>query len=116
MTAAIPIIGEKCPYCSRFVSHFEVVRFGESMLRCWHCQQKHEQALDVLAGNPPKACGECGQTFEDLAARAGEEVSMYLHLKDGLYQLLCARCDRIYVEKNKQLFKDTRFGRERGLV
>jgi hypothetical protein len=41
---------------------------------------------------------------------------MFLHFKDGLYQLLCAHCDRRFVEQNKQLYGPTRFGRERGLT
>jgi transcription elongation factor Elf1 len=92
------------------------MRFGESMVRCFQCQQKHLAALDVLAGNPPEACGECGLTFAALAARTGQEhVSMFLHWKDGMYQLLCPACDRKYVEGRKDLYGPTRFGWERKL-
>lgn len=86
------------------------------MVRCFQCQDKHNEALEVLAGNPPKGCGECGVTFEDLARRTlGEQVGMFMHWKDGMYQLLCAHCDRKYVERRKDLYGPTRFGWERKL-
>lgn len=86
------------------------------MVRCWKCEQKHQAALDVLAGNPPKACGKCCLTFEELAARTqGAEVSMFLHWKDGIYQVLCRACSDLYVSQRKDLYGPTPFGRERGL-
>jgi hypothetical protein len=87
-----------------------VIRFGESMVRCFRCQENHLAALEVLAGNPPRACGECGVTFEALAEQAGERVSMFMHLMSGMYLLLCARCDVLYVQKRKDLYGPTRFG------
>jgi transcription elongation factor Elf1 len=113
---AVPIIGQKCHYCSKFFPFSQVIHFGESMVRCFQCQEKHLAALEVLAGNAPKACGECGLTFAVLAARQqGEQVSMFMHWKDGMYQLLCAACDRKYVEGRKDLYGPTRFGWERKL-
>ena len=113
---AIPIIGVKCHYCSRTVPLWQAMSFGESMVRCAQCQEKHLAALDALAGNPPPGCGECGVTFEVLAERTrGAEVGMFLHWKDGMYQLLCAACDRKYVEARKDLYGPTRFGRDRKL-
>ena len=117
--SAVPIIGVRCHYCSRFFPPSQVINFGESMVRCFACQQKHLAALEVLAGNPPNACGECGLTFEVLADQqsppAETQVSMFMHWKDGMYQLLCARCDRQYVEGRKDLYGPTRFGRGRKL-
>ena len=40
---------------------------------------------------------------------------MFLHWKDGLYQLLCPRCDAENVQKRKDLYGPTRFGWERKL-
>lgn len=106
----------KCHYCSRFCARCEVVTFGESMVRCFQCQDKHVAALEVLAGKPPEGCGECGVTFAALAERtAGAQVSMFMHWKDGMYQLLCPACDRKYVEGRKDLYGPTRFGWERKL-
>ena len=113
---AVPIIGVRCHYCSRFFPPSQVMKFGESMVRCFQCQQKHLDALEVLAGKPPRGCGECGITFEDLSATvATPQVPMFMHWKDGMYQLLCARCDRKYVEGRKDLYGPTRFGWERKL-
>lgn len=110
------IIGEKCQACSRFVNPNELIRFGESMTRCHKCHEKHVAALNVLAGNPPKGCGECGITFEQLAnLNGGADVPMYVHGKDGVYQLLCGACDAVYVQKRRDLYGGTRFGKSRGL-
>jgi hypothetical protein len=117
---AVPIIGVgfrvKCHYCSRFLPPSEVMNFGESMARCLRCQAAHLAALEVLAGSPPQGCGECGVTFAELAARTmGAEVGMFLHWKDGMYQLLCRACDRKYVQRRKDLYGPTRFGWDRKL-
>src|SRR5271170_4400569 len=113
---ALPIIGTRCHYCSRTFAAWMIVNFGESMARCFQCQEKHLAALEVLAGKPPVGCGECGVTFEDLAARTmGDNVGMFMHWKDGMYQLLCAVCDRKYVEGRKDLYGPTRFGWQRKL-
>lgn len=113
---AIPIIGVRCHYCSKFYPRSHVVNFGKSMVRCWKCHGAHLAALEVIAGNPPKGCGVCGVTFEALAERtAGEEVGMFMHYKDGLYQLLCSACDRVYVPKRKDLYGPTQFGWDRKL-
>lgn len=111
------IIGERCPSCSQFRSPQDMLRFANgNVSMCLRCYEKHSQALEVLAGAPPKGCGECGVTFEDLAARTlGDEVSMAVHIKDGIYQLLCSACDRVYVEKRRDLYALTPFGKERGL-
>lgn len=113
---AVPIIGERCHYCSRTVPLFELIKFGDSMVRCARCEENHIAALDVLAGNPPKACGECGVTFELLAARTlGAEVKMAVHMKDGMYQLLCSVCDEKYVRQRPDLYGPTEFGWKRKL-
>lgn len=101
----------RCHYCSRFYLVGDLVAFAGGCLRCPKCWEKHLAALEVLAGKPPQACGECGVTFDQLAERTlGEHVPMYIHAKDGLYQLLCAPCDRRYVELRKDLYGPTPFG------
>lgn len=117
--SAIPILGVRCHYCSHFFPASLLINFGESMVRCFQCQEKHLAALEVLAGKPPQGCGECGLTFEVLADQqsppAETQVSMFMHWKDGMYQLLCASCDRKYVEGRKDLYGPTRFGWDRKL-
>ena len=110
------VVGVRCHYCSRFCNPHEVVNFGESMVRCWRCQEKHQAALEFMAGHRPTVCCECGVTFAELAAATAEpHVCMFVHWKDGLYQLLCSRCDARYVEQRKDLYGPTRFGLERKL-
>jgi hypothetical protein len=110
------LIGVRCHYCSRFVAPGGAVHFGESMVRCLRCHENHLAALEVLAGDPPRGCGECRVTFEELKLRTrGAEVSMFLHMKDGIYQLLCGACDRVYVAKRVDLYGPTQFGKSRGL-
>ena len=116
MSAAIPIIGTRCHSCSKFYPESGLMTIGESIKRCFACQEKHEQALDVLAGNPPRSCGECGATWEEIKRRdSNPEAKMYVHMKDGVYQLLCDLCDEEYVRKRKDLYGPTRFGWERKL-
>lgn len=110
------IFGVRCQSCSRFFSLSDLIQFGESILMCHKCHEKHVAALNVLAGACPTACGECGVTFSQLAARvAGDHVPMFVHMKDGIYQLLCGSCDAVYVQKRRDLYGETRFGASRGL-
>lgn len=87
------------------------------MVWCFECQDKHNKALEAYcAGVPPQHCGGCGISFGDLAKREiGNKASMFLHWKDGLYQMLCRMCDAEYVQKRRDLFGPTRFGWERKL-
>jgi hypothetical protein len=78
--------------------------------------EKHREALDVVAGNPPRQCGECRVTFDELTRRSGgQEFWMALHMKDGMYQLLCQSCDVKYVIQRRDLYGGTPFGQERKL-
>lgn len=102
---------ERCHYCSHFYPIQDIVVFAGGLMRCLKCHEKHLAALEVLAGKPVTACGECGITFEQLAEMSdGQHVPMYVHAKDGLYQVLCLRCDAVYVQKRKDLYGPTAFG------
>jgi hypothetical protein len=37
-------------------------------------------------------------------------VGMYLHQKDGVYQILCRSCSDHYVRQRVDLYGDTEFG------
>ncbi len=82
---------------------------------CWRCYlERHTPAVEGFT--PPAECAECKTNFADLRAKtSGPYVSMYLHWKDFTYQALCFWCDRKYVEKRKDLYGPTPFGKERGL-
>ena len=109
------IIGTRCHYCSRFYPEADLIRFGESMVRCRKCDQGHVEAMEALATNRcPDHCGECRESCESIHARTGK-ATLYLHWKDGIYQFLCAKCSEKYAEKRKDLYGPTRFGHERKL-
>jgi len=40
---------------------------------------------------------------------------MAIHFENGLYRVMCVKCDRAYVRKRKDLYADTEFGHSIGL-
>lgn len=110
------VLAVKCHYCSKPKSPHEVMRLSGGPVMCWHCLEWHYKALQVLAGHPPPGCQECGITFAKLAeAFPDGDIRMYVHAKDGLYQVLCKTCSDQYVPKRVDLYGDTAFGRSRKL-
>ncbi len=110
---SVPIIRLQCFSCSRFLSPHEIIRIGESVIKCWDCYQKHAAILESW-DEPPSECARCRVTFAKLAERTpGQPVSMFLHEIDGTLGLLCAPCDKAYVMKRPDLFAKTRFGWKR---
>ncbi len=88
-------------------------------IMCWRCYERHQKALQILAGNAPPGCQneKCGVTFQQLEERAaGGDVRMYLHFKDGIYQILCPTCSDQYVPKRVDLYGGTAFGHARKLI
>jgi hypothetical protein len=115
MTAA-PILKTRCHYCSRFRHPREIVKIGTGGAKmCWHCWGWHQKVLLMLAtGKPPEGCQECGVTFDDLQAASGSgDVRMYIHPKDGIYQVLCRICSDRYVPQRVDLYRATQFGHKR---
>lgn len=111
---SIPIIGVRCQYCSRFRHPQEVIRFGDGIVQCFQCRERDVRAIEGF--RPPKECGLCRRDFESLAAiERTEHVRMFPHFIDGVYTLLCERCDRDHVMKRRDLYHGTRFGHELGL-
>lgn len=96
--------------CSKFVHPGEIVRIGESALRCWDCYNKLNQILETW-DSPPMECALCNTPYErcTLTAKGG----MLMHLIDGKIGFLCAPCDKEYVLKRADLYGKTRFGYER---
>lgn len=109
ITLAAPIIGVRCHYCQLFARPGEYRLIGESVVMCWKCQERHEAKVSSFA--PPAECQMCGTPTELIAARArGAKWSMFLHFKDGEYQMLCPPCSDAYIGKRKDLYGGTRFG------
>ncbi len=73
---------------------------------CERCREWHGRALALLAeGTLPPGCQECPLTFgqlNDLAA--GPTVRMYVVVKDGMYQVLCAHCKDAYCALRTDLY------------
>jgi hypothetical protein len=106
-------IATTCHYCSRPRSPREILRIGKGgAVMCWLCWEWHLRALRMLCdGTPPPGCQECGVTFAVLRDAAGDgDIKMYLHPKDGVYQVLCRTCSDRYFPKRVDLYRPTQFG------
>lgn len=113
-TASV-IIAERCNYCSDFYNPNELRTMGESIKICWKCAEK--QTVQVEAFNPPDHCQVCHRPTAELAAEEpGDYLHMFPHWKDGVYQLLCRRCDAAYLPKRRDLVRGTRFAEEQKLL
>ena len=121
MTATAPrpraapgvIIGERCHYCSKFRSPLEIRLLAGGAKICQRCYHRHELAVAQLSGNLPPGCqGEqCNKTFDELEPDPGTgNIRLYVHMKDGIYQLLCKACSDRYFPKRADLYGDTLFG------
>lgn len=108
---SVIIFGKRCKICRLWKPRSEFYRVTKTQGNiCSKCGEWHEQALLLLGrGIPPRGCQECGVTFESLAAGTkGDNVGMYLHPKDGIYQILCARCSAKYAPRSG-IYEDTAY-------
>jgi len=75
---------------------------------CLQCEQRHLEALTALStGRFTGQCSECGRTAEQIHSPTGE---MAIHFENGRYRAMCMQCDRAYVPKRADLYRDTEFG------
>lgn len=112
------IIGEQCPYCTKFRSPLDFVRQPGGVKICTACEQRHLEALDALTTGVFKGeCSECGLKADELVAqkRVGPQGQMASHFEGGRYRLMCIPCDRTYVPKRAELYAETEFGHSIGL-
>jgi hypothetical protein len=115
---AVPIVVKSlCRVCGKFRDPREFVH-DATIGYCWTCFEWHLHAMRMLCqGVIPPGCQECGVSSEALAAAAGgADVRMYLHPKDGIYQVLCKRCSDSYERKQNRLYKDTPYGHRKKLT
>ncbi len=105
------LIGEKCPYCTKFRSPLDFLRLGPGGVKfCAECWRRHNEALEALStGTFTGRCSECDKTPEQLRSPTG---AMAVHFENGLYRAMCAECDRTYVPKRRELYGDTEFGHQ----
>lgn len=117
MSAAI-VIGEQCPYCTRWRSPLEFIHQPGGVQICLPCERRHLEALNALeTGVFLGECSECGLPVEELMAqkRCGPGGSMAVHFENGRYRVMCIPCDRVYVPKRRELYGKTEFGHSIGL-
>jgi hypothetical protein len=110
----VPILVlSKCRACSTFRDPREFVG-GVIVGVCWQCYERHQEALELLAGDPPKGCQVCLRTVADLEAlsqREGQaDTRLVLERKDGIYQVLCLACDEKYQAARRDLYAKTPHG------
>jgi hypothetical protein len=108
------VIAARCHYCSISRDPRHVLPIGTGGARiCLHCLEWHAAALKLLCGHPPPGCQTCGVTFAQLRDRAPDgDTRMYVHAKDGIYQILCKPCSDAYIPKRVDLYGDTEFGKK----
>lgn len=98
----------RCSHCNREKLPFEIACGNEQRGRiCWNCLNNHRQNLDDIARNRPRRCNECRVSFDEMAAR-DENAVMVVVVKDGILQLLCRPCKKIFEPKSHQ-FKGTAY-------
>ncbi len=114
---SLPVILERCHYCSRFVSPRDILPIGTGGAKmCLRCFEWHQAALQMLAGQTAFACQECARTPEELMVSAGTcNTILRVYAKDGIYQVLCLKCGDAYERKRLDLFGDTAYGEARKL-
>jgi len=102
----------RCHYCSKQRAPWRVHRLGTAAQTiCDDCLAWHQRAIDLLAGAPISGCQECATSWETLRDRElGEDVRLYVVPRDGIYQVLCAACVRLYIPGRKDLYRGTAYG------
>jgi hypothetical protein len=118
MSAVPQVILAQCRRCSKFRDPREFAG-GPVVGICWTCYSDHGKALRMLSGAIPAGCQECYKTIpelDELSRRAGRaDTRLVMHVKDGIYQLLCLWCDEKYTPKRRDLYAKTPFGAKKGL-
>jgi hypothetical protein len=107
------VIGEQCPYCTKFRSRLDFIRQPGGVKICVECEQRHLEALDAIStGNFLGQCSECGLKAAELRVqkRCGTRGEMAVHFENGKYRAMCLPCNRVYVPKRRELYGGTEFG------
>ncbi len=107
------VVAVRCHWCSKQRPEFRVHRLSTGQVICDVCLDWHLHALQFLGGAAPRGCQVCERPWEQIRDfTPGVEVRMYVVPKDGILQVLCARCAGPYVGKRPDLYQGTRFGHD----
>jgi hypothetical protein len=109
------VLHPKCRVCGRHRPVEEFVAGGPVTGYCLRCLERNQEALDLLANRSlPQGCHVCNKSMKQLSDETpGSDVRLYLHPKDGIWQLLCAPCSDRYEHKRADLYRGTPYGHER---
>jgi len=105
----------QCHYCSRFRPPSETQHISAGIDICGRCQEWHEAALKMIAGEPPKGCQQCGLSYQELELIVGPNVRFVAVPKDAIYQVLCGACADGYVVLRRDLVRGTAFAAKAGM-
>ena len=113
----IPVVRERCPYCSKQVSPQDIIPIGTGGAKiCLNCWQRHQQAMKMFAAKTPFFCSGCKNSLRNLILSSPDgNVTFRVYWKDGIYQVLCKKCGDAYERKRLDLFGDTQYGWENKL-
>lgn len=118
MATALITASVYCKFCRKWKTPSHINRQSERQGSfCHDCYYKFLvwELVEFAKGEPPPGCPECGRSKEELAMAAeregaldGDNVSMFMHVKDGIMQLLCKPCSDRY-SATSGMFKGTQF-------
>src|SRR5450759_4431730 len=110
LTMPAILIGEQCPYCSKFRSPRDMISMPGGAKICTSCEQRHLAALAALSsGRFAGECSECGKVPDRL-----ENRPMAVHFEGGIYRMMCLPCDAVYTPKRRDLYGKTEFSHSIG--
>lgn len=101
----------RCRRCSKFRHPAEFI--GGPYGYCATCYETHRKAMTMLTAQVPPACQECGVSEAELSARSPNvDIKMQVHIKDGIYQVLCEGCGTKYARGRSDLYQGTPFAKQ----
>ena len=107
---SVPIIvSVKCHSCQQFYDPREVISVA-NVHTCQKCWEWHEKAIQQLV-TATGGCPECRRSHDEIGRDyPNGEPEYVLVPKDGIYQLLCRRCEEAYALQRKEMFVGTEHG------
>lgn len=96
-------IATRCRSCGRQLRPSSVRRFGYASI-CESCLESIEARLDEFLSRNPDRCDECGRLIRDMECDATGNIFMFVHMKDGVFQILCDQCSVSYAVSRKDIY------------
>lgn len=110
------VLTVRCTFCSRHFSPQSLTRYSNQVRVCPGCRERHDQAVEALAGKRSPECQCCHKSVEVLAAEQGtDQVGLWAHFADGVYALFCKACSDRYEQKRRDLYGHTAYGQQKGI-